>query len=324
MNEMDLLRAHHDAQPSPEPQVVSDARRRLMEEARPRRRMFLRLSRPALAGMGLTAVTAAAAAVAVAGIGIGSSPSSGPPADSGRQILLSAAHQAELAPTAGTYWHVKQDTTLTVGNTTRRRIMENWSTRKGQSFVGYRALAGPDAGESDLLKARGPFTFTICDKAMSFAQVQALPGDPATLKAAIVKAMRSNDDGPVPPGAEQGFTARCLSSLLIDVPATPRTRAAAYRALAGMPNVKVTGKATDPHGRAGVGVTIAAKRDAPPRTRLVIDPRTSLVLSTRTADRSGATGRPDTPSPGKAQVKSATTVYLEVGWTDRKPHVPAS
>jgi hypothetical protein len=117
-----------------------------------------------------------------------------------------------------------------------------------------------------------------------------------------------------------------LSDLLVDFPVPPRVRAAAFRALADMPNVTSIGPMRDELGRAGVGIeigtpgvdAIAVLGDGSPvvapageltRT-LIIDPDTSLVLA-------------DETSIGKRSDPFSDTLILGVGWTNQKPHKPA-
>ncbi|MGI5166389.1 CU044_5270 family protein [Spirillospora sp. CA-253888] len=156
-------------------------------------------------------------------------------------------------------------------------------------------------------------TFSVCDKTMSFKQLQALPTDPAGLKAALTRAMENNDDGPVPADARESFLQGCMVGLLLDVPVRPQTRAAAFRALATMPGVKATGATKDERGRPGVGLNVHAGGDGS-FTRLVIDPETSLVLS-QSVEQTGALA--------KLKSKSQRLVYLQVGWSDAAPAVPA-
>jgi hypothetical protein len=117
--------------------------------------------------------------------------------------------------------------------------------------------------------------------------------------------------------------AEVLANLLVDVPAPPGVRAAAYRALADMPNVRSTGPTRDELGRAGVGILIDAPDSAAilvPRggqfeagefiRKLIIDPDTSHVLA-----RQANIGENSDPVSG--------TLILEVGWTDEEPHEPA-
>ncbi|MFI6515152.1 CU044_5270 family protein [Spirillospora sp. NPDC050679] len=319
-----------------------------------------RLRWPVLAGAGLAtaaAVTAAAIVVPSGSSAPGSTngPSAAEPMTA-RTVLMSAAERAEAAPATGRYWHVRTLAyhPVQVGGKNRYwmerlQVEENWTDRGGRSWfglreVGARPLTPADAtawkrdgqpakwdlGVGDtadrarlslqtkpkagrLVKGAPPHTFNVCDKTMTFKQLQALPTSPAALKGAVTKAMDGNDDGPVPADARQGFLQGCLVGLLLDVPVRPQTRAAAFRALATMPGVKATGAAKDERGRPGVGLNVHAGGRGP-FTRLVIDPKTSLVLS-KSVEQTGALA--------KLKNKSQRLVYLQVGWSDAAPAVPA-
>jgi hypothetical protein len=116
-----------------------------------------------------------------------------------------------------------------------------------------------------------------------------------------------------------------LSDQLVDFPVPPGVRAAAFRALAGMPNVKSVGPMRDELGRAGVGIQISTPGVAiavfgdgtaavAPAGKLIrtqiIDPGTSLVLA-------------DQMSIGNGSDPVSDTLILRVGWTNERPHKPA-
>ncbi len=116
-----------------------------------------------------------------------------------------------------------------------------------------------------------------------------------------------------------------LSDLLVDPPVPPGVRAAAYRALADMPNVTSIGPTRDELGRAGIGIEIAegvgwiavpgdggrVTGPASELTRtLIIDPHTSRVLA-------------DETSIGNRSDPASETLILGVGWTNEKPRRPA-
>jgi hypothetical protein len=317
MDEMKMLQDRHDAQSSPSPDFIAEARARLVAHTRPesrqRRRGFRipQLSWPRMAALGLTA-TAAAAAVAVAVTGAGTAPQV-PDAKhpqqvqlSASKVLLAAAHQAELASTTGKYWHVKTLTTSDGSDLT-----EEWTTRDGKFWLGRRVLTAaktpegppPKAGTATLIADKS--RFSICSKDATFKEVAALPSDPAGLKVVMMKSMERY----AALHNQQTNLAGCLTDLLADVPASPKVRAAAFKALAQMSNVTLEGKTTDSRGRAGIAITIKDQRNS---WRLVIDPRTSLVLSEQT-----------TFFIGDTRMRSSS-VYLAVGWTNEKPHVPTN
>ncbi|MBA9002443.1 CU044_5270 family protein [Thermomonospora cellulosilytica] len=193
---------------------------------------------------------------------------------------------------------------LGVGDTVdRQRIHLHTAPRPGTLI---------DAGQT-----RG---FSIGERWLTFEQVQSLPTDPRALRAALtltrLRDDKENPDraNPVPPEAQAIYAAQSLTALLAQVPAPPKVRAAAFRALADMPEARSLGRVKDPQGRTGVGIVITnSYQGATTTTRLIVDPATSSVLSSNiTAGRDGA--RID---------KEMATVYLEVGWTDTRPQPPS-
>lgn len=251
----------------------------------------------------------------------------------GPQILLAAADRAERVSTAGRYWHVKTDESVSVKKLQPplRSQSESWITRDGHSWSGRQWITGPHAGESTFFKVRGRTDFRICDDKMTYRQLAALPTEAAALRARLLKAMGSKDDS-VPAARRDTFTLyrdaalnKCLSDLLVDIPVSPKVRAAAYRVLAASPDATVTGKTTDPRGRAGVGVTLRVPAPAGRDTiQLVIDPSTSLVLSTLSMRVHDGSAIPSLEGFKAGDVTMATTrVYVQVGWTNERPHPPS-
>ncbi|WP_067451373.1 CU044_5270 family protein [Actinomadura macra] len=357
MDEFQMIATLLDEPPSGE--AAAAGRRRLTTEIRhPRRRPALQRL-PLFGGIGLAATAAGVAGVLL--LSSGTSPRAPDPVDarpmSAQAVLLSAARQAEAAPATGRYWHVRIMMTRPVqvgpaGNrywVDRRFVDETWTQPSGRSSSGFREVGARPSSQADaaawkrdgspvkwdlgkgdtvdgahifvyatpqpgrVTKTAGSNTFNVCDKEMSYKQVRALPAEPAALKNAVVKAMRNNDDGRVPADAQNGFVQQCLVGLLADIPAHPKVRGAAYRALATMPGVKVTGPTADERGRKGIGLVLQDGAGRPV-TRLVIDPKTSLVLTESVAQ---------TGELAKLKSKSGVTVYLQVGWTDDGPRVPA-
>ncbi|MBT2206710.1 CU044_5270 family protein [Actinomadura sp. NEAU-AAG7] len=334
----------------PEPEAAAAGRRRLTEGIRGPRRRPLRSRWPVLGLAGVAAAAVVGAVLVSSGTSPRAPDPVDARPVSAREVLLSAAERAESSPDIGRYWHRRTlaTTSVEVGpeggryQVEQRRVSETWARPDGQVWIadrdaGARPRTAADQaawerdgrptgwkgrsrlgggrltlapGPGTVIKARGPRSFTVCDKEMSFTQVRALPTDPAGLRDAIRNAMLHNDDGPVPADAQTGFVRECLTGLLSDVPAPPKVRAAAYRALAGMPGVKATGAADDGTGRAGVGILIQDRGGA--GTRLTIDPKTSFVLA-------------ETREPGGAPlpVKGHTLIHLQVGWTDEGPRIPA-
>ena len=117
-----------------------------------------------------------------------------------------------------------------------------------------------------------------------------------------------------------------LANLLVDVPVPPAVRAAAFRALAEMPNVTTSGPARDDLDRAGIGIRIRIGdgRDffvvgspgiRPHRVtgqltrELTIDPDTSQVLASQIA-------------AGDGNDPIVESLIVQVGWGDAGPHEP--
>jgi hypothetical protein len=160
---------------------------------------------------------------------------------------------------------------------------------------------------------------------LSFGQLQRLPHDPAALRAWLVGVARHDLDPSAGDAIIDMNVEQELFGLLVDLPVRPTVRAAAFRALAGMPHVSAIGPTHDRLGRAGIGIRIAlggnavlvygdggagSAREGKLTRTLIIDPRTSQVL----ADGTAIDGRAAT---------AVDTLILDAGWADGKPHRPA-
>jgi hypothetical protein len=204
-------------------------------------------------GLGLAAATAAAIAVIVAvGTSGGSSPggsarsgrgnaqAAGISRLSGRQILLDAATAAATAPAStGTYWYVDE---LAPGSAAKMTT-QSWYTHDGTVYTMIPQdkgvfLASPHAG------------FSIGASSLTYQQIQQLPTNPAALTAWITRSFSHPSDPPATPGGAphaayspppradvSSAVAMSLSELLDQIPAPRAVRAAAFRALAAMPDV---------------------------------------------------------------------------------------
>ncbi|MEV4093242.1 CU044_5270 family protein [Streptosporangium saharense] len=269
---------------------------------------------------------------------------------SGRSVLLAAAVTAEAGPeNDGPYWHVSKLNRRTYPETfggegdryrvTEAQLTEQWVAEDGQVWVGTRSLGTRPASQADkqawhrdgsptewqvpggtlsTAPGRGHLeavtdgtAFSMAGRKMTLEQIRGLPTDPVSLREQVAELVRD-----APGGSLDGVVADALSGLLWSKPSPPKVRAAAYRALADLPEVRYLGEAEDEQGRAGEAFSFtlqtagASRLPATVRRTLVIDPVTSQVLS------STVTGRPGT---GDDQVE----VVLEAGWTTRRPAVPA-
>jgi hypothetical protein len=213
------------------------------QELRPAEQATRRTRRPVLLAGALTAV-AAAAAVAVA-IGTGGPGRPGgesvTPAVSplsGRQVLLAAATTAERKPaSSGTYWYVK--TVSADGNDDRPLQWESWTRHDGQSW--YR---GEKTG-GKVVKEALTIPFSLGGPDVSFERLQKLPTRPDALKAWIADFVKHSDvrtsAGRPDAGMQKQMVFDGLISLVSLLPAPPKVRAAAFRAIASYPNVENLG-----------------------------------------------------------------------------------
>lgn len=213
---------------------------------------------------------------------------------SGQQVLLAAATVAESRPViTGAYWHVKEQAYNE--NLGRLQTLDSWTTHDGTEYTmpeGYSGVSKAVIGDG----------YHVGGSSLSFGQLQQLPTDPGALKEWITDSYlhptrwSANSGGAnqppvaasdIPVSELPGAVTVGLSGLLFEVPAPPAVRAAAFRALASMPNVTNLGT-TD----GGVTLRISFPPPAADKfpngklpagageERLVVDPTTSTLLST--------------------------------------------
>ncbi|GLW09630.1 hypothetical protein Misp01_47590 [Microtetraspora sp. NBRC 13810] len=304
-------------------------------QARTRRRV------PWKAGVaGLAVAAALTTAIVVPNLGTHAVPATQATL-SGNSILLAAATRAEAAPT-GSYWHVKRQYTMRwdklyggKGHTYRLEtstLTEQWVSTDGRVWSGHKQLAtrpldeaawrrdgaptewkvedgvystAPGEGRLSAVEEGGPFRLGGED--LTLTQLRELPTDPAALTESARRAIRA---GGVEEDSVSDRVPTTLAALLYELPTTPEVRAAAYRALATLPQVTVEEGAKDPLGRPGVSVSFPLQHDQPTRGRLIVDPGTSMVLTYEI-----------THAPGKGD---RTEVVLASGWTDAKPAPPTT
>jgi hypothetical protein len=289
------------AGPEPSPDTVDRSRHRLQNTmrggpAKPRRGLRKRWI---AAGVGLTAA-AATGAVVVSGLSAPDSGSKKEPAPSGRQVMLAAATTAESKPaTSGTYWHTKSVEKL--GKVTH--VSESWTRRDGGTWLSVAPGLVSRVEKRPLIRA----------STLDFAGVQRLPTDPDGLKAALLKSCT------VRSGCEQPqVTMSLLESMLFAVPAPPKVRAAAYRALAAMPHIDNLGRTAD-----GYRLRISYMNDAGTHVdgteTIVVDPKSTRMRV------EGWAGFGDGPAPvGPSQTTSGWTDDLPgriVPWSKQAPYI---
>ncbi|NUW32279.1 CU044_5270 family protein [Nonomuraea sp. SMC257] len=125
-----------------------------------------------------------------------------------------------------------------------------------------------------------------------------LPEEAGELKALLLK--HRPTDGST--GEEEWLWATA-HWVLLDTAATPRTRAAAYRMLAGLPGTDVVGRVSDAEGRTGIALQ-HGKADI--RQQMVIDPGSGDLLALQTVLAKGG------------EVLGSFAVR-RLGWTDEQP-----
>ncbi|MGV9308857.1 hypothetical protein ACWDLG_36270 [Nonomuraea sp. NPDC003727] len=195
----------------------------------------------------------------------------GPTGTDKASVLLAAAGAAAAVPPAkGAYWYVKR---VVNGSD----VKELWAGRDGRAWT--REHKG-----TTTVTTKTDEPFTLNGHPMTIAQIEALPADPGALRAHVTDML-----GGVPERDRGGVVADALTGLLWSKPAPPGVRAAAYRALADLPDVRYLGRSTFGYTVRGV------------ERELVIDARTSQVVKASTAGR--------------------TEVVLVAGWTDEKPAI---
>jgi hypothetical protein len=306
------------AKPGPSSQTVERGRRQLEQAIlRPasRRRAMTGPSRTRRLAAGAALTAAAAAAVTVAVVP-GGPLNTAPVRLSARQVLLAAATAAAAQPSSGTYWHVKEVYDMyqppfghPQGTWTRTRYtQQTWTNRQGAFWV-------PDsAAGTGVVPLGGPAGFSVASSDLTFNQLQRLPQSPAALKAWITHSFEHPayaQMGVPTASVLPGYVLTTLVRLITDMPVPPAVRAAAFRALASMPNVTSLGPAdggqalliTGPPPPASSLPGVKLPRGPVPAgdTELIIDPTTAQVRSITTSE-------------------STETVVAE-GWTNQMPPV---
>jgi hypothetical protein len=273
------------AGPDPSPDIVDRSRHRLQNvmrvgPAKPRRK-----KRWLVAGVGLVA-TAAAAAVVVSDL---STPDpKKEPVLSGQQVMLAAATAAESKPaSSGTYWHTKL--VLSMGKQTT--VTETWIRRDGRTWISAVPGMVSRTGREPLLDSTN----------LDYTHIQQLPTDPDRLKAALLKSSTL----PTARDQRQLTTMNLLQAVLAEAPAPPKVRAAAYRALAALPNIANLGRTAGGY-RLKISYMNSTGKGVDGTETIVVDPETTQLRV------EGWAGFGDGGLPiGSAQRTS--------GWVDRLP-----
>ena len=149
---------------------------------------------------------------------------------------------------------------------------------------------------------------------LDFDEVQNLPTDPEKLRDLIVARIAADEPGL--PSHSWGARIRLFGTtaeLLLNVPAPPQVRAAAFEVLADIPGVRTTGRATDAEGREGLGIELSHTSAGVVQShQLVLDPRTHLILAHNVGNYLSGKGKPRV-------LKEYKEVIRATEWTDELP-----
>ncbi|GAA0952342.1 hypothetical protein [Nonomuraea longicatena] len=320
--------------PPASPAQVAAVRARVLDRAGP----TVARARPARGLM--TALLAAAAVVLVITVALVavSRPSEEPVATPVAKALHAAADRlAAQPPPEGRYWRLETQEIMRTKAATGDYPVEERADevliigRDGRRYTWYEAVstkpygaaakrAWRQAGSPKLCPARGCDTnrrFNArrqLDQVLNLAdglnltlnELLELPQEPAALRARLLKSYPADLEL-----SREGWLTRVGIRLVTQTPATPGTRAAGYRMLAGLPGISVAG-GRDVTGRPGVVVQFP-----PPKgvvwTQLVIDGHSGEPLAVQQV----------APVPGISEktVWQATVIGKRY-WTDVRPVVP--
>jgi hypothetical protein len=292
-----------------------DTRRRL---GIPRRRLL---------GLPLAAISVPSAVAAAAAVVVLASNGARPTTASAAQLLTQAAAVAARQPPeqllgAGEFDYSRQleTDTISFGHNHWARVsvqVERWVDANGK----LRARAIP-VGQPQFLSAAdrsawvrggrpalareqasllavlwsccpGGHPFYIGARALSFAELRALPTSPAALRRLLEADARSYQHGPATVGSFPDlFSARLTPyeflfavRIIRNAPAPPALRAAAFSVLASLPGVRAAGNVHDGAGRTGTAVSVDW---ADARYTVIYEPGTARLLEERVLKLSAA------------------------------------
>lgn len=146
-------------------------------------------------------------------------------------------------------------------------------------------------------------------------EVNALPTGPAQLKKLFQDRIVQRATA-APPGSPDGDANlfQAMTELLVQVPASPAVRAAAFEVIASLPGITSQEHIKDAEGRNGVRITLLRNGSSVDQANsIVLDPATHELFA-RGYNAKGA-------DDGKA-VKSGNDTFLKIEWTDAKPSAP--
>jgi hypothetical protein len=142
---------------------------------------------------------------------------------------------------------------------------------------------------------------TLANKPMTRAELAKLPTTPEGLRE-YLEPLVTEQYGPEPVNADAELYETGVR-LLMNLPASPETRAAAYRMLASLPGTTAEGQVTDPLGRTGQAVS---RRLVNGTDRIIVDAETGEPLAF------------------ESTIKGIRTfeAIKKTGWTNEEPPLP--
>ncbi|MEU7895750.1 CU044_5270 family protein [Nonomuraea sp. NPDC049152] len=170
----------------------------------------------------------------------------------------------------------------------------------------------PYAGRLNDFAEPGSSWPNVNGKAVSVADIESLPTEPEALREVLVQWQGPGD---ISDELRDEILFEQAAELLLDLPAPTEVRAALFRMMAELPEVRSLGDVRDPLGRDAVGVAL---RSCEPRygteSRVLFDKNTGRLLSVaRSAGKQGCADlRP-----------TRWSAVVDSGWTDESPKVPA-
>lgn len=302
-------------------------------------------------GSGVVAAGLAMAAILVPG---GANDQSADPAARGL-LLAAAERTVKLPTAAGRYWHTRGVNSGSLSSDRRSHGVcrdETWVARSSgdpswwivNSWTRVDAVKGaPAPKEGEFSSEQAHFTCArgnralsdetgktphvgrlndfaepgsswpnVNGKAVSVAEIEQLPTEPEALKEVLIQWQGS---GGMSDKRRNEILFGQAAELLLELPAPSGVRAALFRLMADLPEVRSLGGVRDPLGRDAVGVAL---RSCEPgygtESQVLFDKDTGRLLSV--GESVGEQGCADLRPAGWSAV-------LESGWTNGSPKVPA-
>ncbi|MEU7838622.1 MULTISPECIES: CU044_5270 family protein [unclassified Nonomuraea] len=244
-------------------------------------------------------------------------------------VLAAAADRlAAQPPGTGAWWRREvRQVSRQVGKGKPAYVVEQrtgevlWVSRKGETRLELKPVttvpltpadkrAWKEAGSLRLCNSTrgctlGRVFFTPFDP-KKLEPVGQLPTDAKALKAELLKQYPADGRD-----TQEAWLWAASRWLLLDVPSTPGTRAAVYRMLAGLPQVKVTDGVKDDEGRAGVALLLGD----PLQQQIIIDRDSGDLLAVQ-SKMLRSDGKQATFPIGRT---FESLLVERLGWTDEQP-----